>query len=69
MSAFNKFKEEVLNSYRKKLSNNELHDKLANPTPANIRDYSLFLIKGELSADEKKKQSGIFMHPKTILQI
>lgn len=54
MSAFNKFKEEVLNSYRKKLNNNELHNKLANPTPANIRDYSLFLIKGELSADDKK---------------
>jgi len=60
MAAFNKFKEEVLRTYWEKNDNNELHSKLANPTPANLRDYALYLISVEINAEDKKNLREFF---------
>lgn len=61
MSAFNRFKEQVLKAYWEKHSNNELHDRLANPTSANLRDYALFLLGSGLNPDDKKTLRDFFI--------
>lgn len=60
MSAFNKFKEEVLATYWGKHQENKLHGKLANPTPANLRDYALYLINDDMDAEDKKSLRDFF---------
>ncbi|MFD1166293.1 hypothetical protein ACFQ2C_11815 [Sphingobacterium daejeonense] len=60
MSAFNKFKEEVLATYWGKHQENKLHGKLANPTPANLRDYALYLIMDDMDAEDKKSLRDFF---------
>lgn len=61
MSAFNKFKERVLASYWEKHKNNELHDRLANPTSANLRDYALFLLNEGMNPDDRKTLRDFFI--------
>lgn len=41
MSTFDKFKKAVREAYLEKKSLNKLHGKINNPSPANLRDYSL----------------------------
>lgn len=40
MFEFDLFREEVLKDYKSKLDNNQLSNKLENPSPANLRDYA-----------------------------
>src|SRR5690606_20138609 len=61
MSAFNKFKERVLANYWEKHKNNELHDRLANPTSANLRDYALFLLNEGMNPDDRKTLRDFFI--------
>ncbi len=54
MSDFNLFRNEVLSLYQEKRKRNELHSKLSDPSPANLRDYSLVVLSHKLSEDDKK---------------
>ncbi|WP_164110189.1 MULTISPECIES: hypothetical protein [Sphingobacterium] len=54
MSNFNLFRNEVLSLYHEKRKRNELSSKLCEPSPANLRDYSLVVLGRNLSADDKQ---------------
>jgi hypothetical protein len=54
MSNFNLFRNEVLSLYTEKRKRNELHSKLCEPSPANLRDYSLVVLGSNLSDDDKR---------------
>ncbi|SKC08184.1 hypothetical protein SAMN05660841_04104 [Sphingobacterium nematocida] len=54
MSNFNLFRNEVLSLYHEKRKRNELPSKLCEPSPANLRDYSLVVLRSNLSDDDKR---------------
>ncbi|WP_400261269.1 hypothetical protein ACFX5U_15230 [Sphingobacterium sp. SG20118] len=60
MFEFEEFKKEVINTYREKLSQHVLDIKLENPTPGNLRNFSLKLFANGLSREDIQVFSDFF---------
>lgn len=60
MSTFNLFQEKVISLYKEKKSHDKLHPKLANPSPRNLREYTLIRLSEGLSKEDKQALRDFF---------